>query len=81
MQDFIAHDTRLGYEFINRGVKTANYHVLMINTMFCPSMLIELGFMSNPDELAKLVSQSFQMLLSQSVFDGILKCLTAGGLL
>jgi N-acetylmuramoyl-L-alanine amidase len=44
--------------FVNRGVKTANYYVLKNNSV--PSVLIEFGFISNATDLSKLKNPSFQ---------------------
>jgi N-acetylmuramoyl-L-alanine amidase len=46
MQD--ALNTKLGFE--NRGVKFANFQVLRETISDCPSVLLELGFLSNKDE-------------------------------
>jgi len=42
----------------NRGVKQAPFKVLVGATM--PAALVEVGFITNPDEESKLVSESFQ---------------------
>jgi N-acetylmuramoyl-L-alanine amidase len=42
----------------NRGVKQAPFKVLVGATM--PAALVEVGFISNPDEEAKLKSDEFQ---------------------
>ena len=40
----------MGFE--NRGVKFANFQVLRETNGFCPSILLEMGFLSNRDEAA-----------------------------
>ena len=37
-----------------------------------PAVIVECGFLSNAEELAKLKSESYRMLLAYSVADGIL---------
>ena len=39
---------KLGYR--SRGVKTANFQVLRKTVQTCPTILLELGFLSNSDE-------------------------------
>lgn len=39
---------RLG--FVHRGVKFADFQVLRDTTEWCPAVLIEIGFITNPDE-------------------------------
>jgi N-acetylmuramoyl-L-alanine amidase len=36
--------------FTKRGVKFANFQVLRETTSFCPAILLEMGFVNNPDE-------------------------------
>lgn len=40
--------SRIGFK--SRGVRFANFQVLKENQKFCPSLLLELGFLSNSDE-------------------------------
>lgn len=44
----------IGYE--NRGVKFASFQVIRETVAFCPSLLLELGFLSNKDE-GKYISE------------------------
>ncbi|WP_253256162.1 N-acetylmuramoyl-L-alanine amidase family protein [Formosa algae] len=46
---------QLGFE--SRGVKFANFQVLRDTTKQCPGLLLELGFLSNPDENSFLSSK------------------------
>ena len=39
---------KLGFE--KRGVKFANFQVLRETVSYCPSILVEMGFMTNPDK-------------------------------
>jgi N-acetylmuramoyl-L-alanine amidase len=50
-----------------RSVKSANYVVLRENTV--PSVLIELGFMSNPSDLAKMTNAAFQDNAARAIYD------------
>ncbi|WP_411682484.1 cell wall-binding repeat-containing protein [Clostridium thailandense] len=56
---------------LDRGIKTANYYVLK-NTV-APSVLVEVGFISNPTEENLLSTDSFQNKLAQAIANGIIK--------
>lgn len=53
---------------IDRGVKQAGFLVLRRNTV--PSILLETGFITNPDEEKKLGSKSGQREISQEILKG-----------
>lgn len=55
--------------FANRGTKTANFSVLRNTNM--PAILVELGFISNPNEEKLIGSDSFQSLLAKSISSGV----------
>ena len=55
----------------NRGVKQAGFYVLMGASM--PIVLIELGYISNPNEEKKLNSSSYRDMLATSIYYAILK--------
>lgn len=55
---------------LSRGVKQKNLHVLRLNAM--PSILIETGFISNPDEAHYLASEEGQKEVAQSIYDAII---------
>lgn len=50
----------------SRGVKTANYTVIYKNTV--PAVLIELGFISNSSDRAKLTDSSYQRAAAESIY-------------
>lgn len=51
----------------NRGVKTAKYVVIHKNTV--PAVLIELGFISNSSERAKLTNTSYQKKAAKKIYE------------
>ena len=51
----------------NRGVKSANYVVIKKNTV--PAILIELGFISNDGDRAKLVDPTMQDSVAKTIYD------------
>ncbi|MDD3563213.1 MAG: N-acetylmuramoyl-L-alanine amidase [Candidatus Cloacimonetes bacterium] len=58
-----------GCQAYDRGVKQANFYVL--KGAFMPSILIELGFLSNPDEERLLVNDDYQQRLARTIFEGL----------
>lgn len=58
---------------IDRGVKESNFSVLRNTKM--PSVLVETAFLSNPEELALLCSDSFQQSAAEGIAAGIEKYL------
>ena len=55
----------------SRGVKQAGFYVLYKTSM--PSILTEIGFISNPEEEAFMASERGQKLVALSLFKGFLK--------
>lgn len=51
------------------GVKQANFAVLRRTNM--PSVLVELGFLTNPTEALNLNSPAWQRAVARAIFDGI----------
>lgn len=55
----------------NRGIKTANYYVLKNTT--APSVLVELGFITNANDESKISNANNQQILANSIAKGILQ--------
>lgn len=55
----------------NRGVKEANFHVIRATKM--PSVLVELGFITNDQEARRLVSDSFQNQAAEAIYQGLVE--------
>jgi len=53
----------------NRGYREANFAVLRYSQI--PSTLIEVGFMSNPQEFAELISAEYQWRVARAIFEGL----------
>lgn len=53
----------------DRGVKQADYYV--IRNMMIPSVLVELGFISNSEDRAKLISDKYVEIYAQSIYNGV----------
>ena len=60
-----------GTERVNRGIKQNSFRVLKGATM--PAVLVEVGFISNPDEERLLVSPAYQDKLAEALYRGILR--------
>ena len=60
-----------------RQVKTATKDVYIIYYAECPTVLAECGFLSNPEECAKLKTDAYQTQIALTLFQGILQY-TAG---
>jgi len=55
----------------SRGVKDANFYVIKHTNM--PAVLVEVGFISNPDEEQLLGSPDFQSKAASGIYQGVLK--------
>ncbi len=60
---------RKRYTIKNHGVKTAPFYVLRFTTM--PSILAEVGFISNSAEEKRLRTKTFQQKLAEGIYQGI----------
>ncbi|MCX7973479.1 MAG: N-acetylmuramoyl-L-alanine amidase [Candidatus Aminicenantes bacterium] len=57
----------------NRGVKQAPFKVL--TGVACPAVLVEVAFISNPEEEIKLRDENFQQAVALAIYQGILNYL------
>ena len=55
----------------DRGLKRARF--LVLKHLHCPGVLLELGFVSNPETAQKVRSATFRQSLAQSLYDGIIQ--------
>ncbi|MCH7321556.1 N-acetylmuramoyl-L-alanine amidase [Solibacillus sp. MA9] len=53
----------------NRGVKEGPFYV--IRNMMIPSVLVELGFITNPSDREKLINDKYVEIFAQSIYKGI----------
>lgn len=61
----------------DRGVRQNLFYV--IRTARIPAILVEVGFISNPEEGPKLATERYQRLIARALADGILQFLENGG--
>lgn len=57
---------------VNRGVKQAGFVVMSGTQAFMPSILVEIGFISNVEEEKLLKRASYQKKLAESIYDAII---------
>jgi N-acetylmuramoyl-L-alanine amidase len=55
----------------NRGVK--DYHFYVVRNNNVPSVLVELGFITNSSDYQKLISDQYQNIFAQSIYNGIVQ--------
>ncbi|KFZ43736.1 cell wall hydrolase [Anoxybacillus flavithermus] len=60
---------------VDRGVKNSGLYVLRNNSV--TSVLVELGFISNAEDRAKLTSSEYQNIYAEAIYQGIVKYYTA----
>ncbi|GIN85827.1 hypothetical protein J6TS2_22130 [Heyndrickxia sporothermodurans] len=70
LADFIQKRLVKALETTNRGVKQQEYQVIKYNPL--AAVLIELGFLSNKEDAAKLASEEYRNLAAKSIYQGIL---------
>lgn len=56
---------------VDKGTQPATFYVLRNTTM--PSILVEMGFISNPSEAVKLQSDSYRNHVAQGIFTGVVR--------
>jgi N-acetylmuramoyl-L-alanine amidase len=69
IQEELSSDPDLKTE--NRGIKQARFKVL--TGVACPAVLVEVAFISNPDEEQKLVKEDFQKKIAEAIYQGLKK--------
>jgi len=53
----------------NRGIKQAPFKVL--TGVACPAILVEIAFITNPEEEKKLQSEDFQTQVAEAIYRGL----------
>lgn len=60
-------------ENTDRVAKPADKTVYLLKTLKIPSALVEVGFLSNPEEARLLASEKYQKMVAASIYQGILR--------
>jgi N-acetylmuramoyl-L-alanine amidase len=71
LSGFIAAETPRRLKIANRGVKQAGFYVLRGAEM--PAVLVESAFISNYSQEMKLRTRAFQILVADSVYEGVIR--------
>jgi N-acetylmuramoyl-L-alanine amidase len=53
----------------NRGIKQAPFKVL--TGVACPAVLVEVAFLSNPQEERKLLTEEYQLKIAEAIYEGL----------
>ena len=61
----------------NRKIKPADSNIYLLDRITLPSVLVECGFLSNPEECARLSSEDYRQKLALSIFLSVSKHLRA----
>jgi N-acetylmuramoyl-L-alanine amidase len=61
----------------DKGAQAATFYVLRKTSM--PSILVEMGFISNAAEAVKMQSDAYRNRVAQGIFNGIVKYFQANG--
>jgi len=75
MAEFIQKALNLLQGTANRGIKQAPFKVL--TGVACPAVLVEVAFISNPDEEGKLGTEGFQRSVALAIYRGLANYLKA----
>ena len=67
--NWLAYEIVKDANMVDRGVKHRDYAV--IRSIEMPAILVELGFLSNPSDYAKLTSSEYLQIFAQSIYNGI----------
>lgn len=77
LADILLEETTKALGSKNMGLVAGN-EIYVIRTSEAPAALIEVGFMTNPKELANLTSEAYQKKCARAIYDGIIRALEEG---
>ncbi|MFD0694257.1 N-acetylmuramoyl-L-alanine amidase CwlD [Paenibacillus sp. GCM10027628] len=69
----IQNELKKNLENTDRVAKQADKSVYLLKTLTIPSVLVEVGFLSNPDEARLLASEKYQKMVAASIYQGVLR--------
>ncbi len=62
-------DAKVGKLTVNRGLKEEDFYVVRNAKM--PAVLVEVGFLSNPEEAVRLTDEAYLIKIAEGIYDGI----------
>lgn len=71
LADLIQRELNVLLGTANRGIKQAPFKVL--TGVACPAVLVEVAFISNPDEEKELLTEIFQNKVAEAIYKGLVK--------
>jgi N-acetylmuramoyl-L-alanine amidase len=71
LAELIQRELNIALGIENRGIKQAPFKVL--TGVACPAVLVEVAFISNPDEEKKLRDEVFQEKVAQAIYRGLIR--------
>ncbi|MEW9702606.1 N-acetylmuramoyl-L-alanine amidase CwlD [Paenibacillus sp. SI8] len=69
----IQNELKKNLENTERVAKPADKTVYLLKVLQIPSALVEVGFLSNPEEARLLASEKYQRMVAASIYQGILR--------
>ncbi|MNI02498.1 Germination-specific N-acetylmuramoyl-L-alanine amidase precursor [compost metagenome] len=73
LASLIQGEIKRNLENTDRVAKPADKTVYLLQTLKIPSALVEVGFLSNPEEAALLSNEIYQKKIAASIYQGILR--------
>lgn len=77
LADILLQKTTQALGSKNMGLVAGN-NIYVVRSSEAPSALIEVGFMTNPKELANLTDENYQKKCARAIYEGILQALEEG---
>ncbi|SDG14752.1 N-acetylmuramoyl-L-alanine amidase [Fontibacillus panacisegetis] len=73
LAEMIQEELKRNLENTDRVAKQSDKSIYLLETLKMPAVLVEVGFLSNPDESALLGDEAYQRKVAASIYQGILR--------
>ena len=77
LAELMAEEVAASFETNDRGASEGS-RIFIIRESDVPVVLVEVGFMSNPDELKKLTTEPSQRKAAEGILNGVIKAFQEG---